>query len=278
MKFYINRINKYTFIKTIAFIKHYCMLWFVKLFNTTVRKQLKDYKSIPIIIISYNQLKYLEQLVNFLLDKKYTNIVILDNNSTYPPLLTYFKEIETKVVVYRSTKNEGHLSFWENEELYKKYTKGYYVITDADIVPNKECPEDFLQTFRQLLDKCYDRTKVGFSLKIDDIPSTNPNKDEIVAWESKYWNSEIISNVYKAPIDTTFALYRPYYKYKLKDFTKAWRTGFPVQAIHGGWYVNLKELTEEQLYYMKTANDSASWQTNEEGVLINKKHKPLYLK
>ena len=71
-------------------------------------------------------------------------------------------------------------------------------------------------------------------------------------------------------------MYRPGYNYQLKDFTKAWRTAAPIQAKHGGWYINPNALTEEQAYYMKTANASASWQINAQGELINTTHQPLY--
>lgn len=245
-------------------------------FNPTVRAQLKDPKSIPIIIISFNQLYYLKQLIDFLLDSGYTNIVVLDNASTYKPLLDYFNAIKDQVSIHKKKDNTGHLSFWKTDEVFKTYSKGYYAVTDADIVPLAECPDNFIEVFRKLLDEAYDRTKVGFSLKIDDIPDSNSNKPQIVNWERKFWTSEIKSNVYKAEIDTTFALYRPNYNYKLKHFTKGWRTDAPYQARHGGWYIDTNRLTEEQEYYMKTANDSASWQIDNEGNLVNKIHQKMY--
>jgi hypothetical protein len=191
-------------------------------------------------------------------------------------LLDYFETIKEEVTIHRLNENIGHLSFWKSEVIYNKYSKGYYVVTDADIVPVNVCPDNFLHKFRVFLDQAYDRTKVGFSLKLDDIPDTNPNKEKIVAWESKYWNSKLNDDVYKAEIDTTFALYRPNYQYKLKHFTKAWRTDYPFQARHGGWYLDIENLTDEQHYYLQSANASASWQIDEQGVIKNKTHKPLY--
>jgi len=269
-------IAKARYLKLKTLIWRHLQAWCNRHFNAEVRAQLKNPKTIPIIIISFNQLNYLKQLVEFLLKHGYSNLVILDNNSTYPPLLAYFKFIENLVQVIRLNENLGHLSFWKAEAVFKQYSKGYYVVTDADVVPLEGCPDDFMATFLRLLDKAYDRTKVGFSLKLDDIPESNPNKAHIEAWESKYWNTELLPNVYKAPIDTTFALYRPGYRYRLERFTYAWRTGAPLQARHGGWYIDVNALTEEQAYYMKTANSSASWQINEQGDLINTIHQPLY--
>lgn len=269
-------ITKTRILKLKKLIWHTLFTWYNHHFNSVVRNQLKNPKTIPIIILSFNQLYYLRQLVNFLLNNGYSQVVILDNASTYRPLLDYFEVIKEKVTLHRLKVNRGHLSFWYSPDVYHLYCKGYYVITDADIVPVLECPDDFMSTFIRLLDKAYDRTKVGFSLKLDDIPESNPNKSLIEEWESKYWKTELLPNVYKAPIDTTFALYRPGYRYRLERFTYAWRTGAPLQAIHGGWYIDVNALSEEQVYYMKTANSSASWQINEQGELVNITHKPLY--
>ena len=78
-----------------------------RLFNNEVREHNKDYKSIPIIIISYNQLFYLRKLINFLWDNEYFEIIIIDNNSTYKPLLEYFDNIEEKVKIYKLSKNSS---------------------------------------------------------------------------------------------------------------------------------------------------------------------------
>ena len=61
------------------------------IFNATVKAQNKDYKSIPIIIISFNQLEYLKKLITFLKERHFKNIVIIDNMSIYKPLLDYYK-------------------------------------------------------------------------------------------------------------------------------------------------------------------------------------------
>jgi len=238
-----------------------------KLFNKTVIEQNKNFKNVPIIIISFNQLSCLKNLVDFLLINEYKNIVIIDNNSTYKPLLQYFNAIENKVKVYRLKENYGYRVFWNQNELFAKYTKGYYVITDPDIIPVKECPDDFLHYFKQILDRNPQIDKVGFSLKIDNIPDSNPNKKKIISWEKKYWMNKEKNGNYVAEIDTTFALYRPG-----KPFVsyKGIRSKYPYLAIHEGWYINPKKLTLEQKYYFKTANESASWKMNSKGELVNK--------
>ncbi|WP_158838004.1 glycosyltransferase [Polaribacter sp. L3A8] len=230
---------------------------------------MKKPKSIPIIIINYNQLFYLKKLIKFLLKHEYDNIIIIDNKSNYTPLLQYYNAISNNVNVIKMDYNWGHRVFWEVKELYKEYGKGYYVITDADIVPSNECPDDFLKTFLDVLQNDKKLAKVGFSLKIDDLSDENPNKEKVILWESKFWKKQYKDIGFDADIDTTFALYRPFNEFKFRNFYKAVRLKKPYISSHGGWYLDPKNLTEEQAYYMKTANNSSSWKIDEHGKLTD---------
>jgi hypothetical protein len=250
----------------ILYIKHYIQIFYYNNFNKITKAQKKDFKQIPIIIISFNQYNYLKLLIDFLLKNNYSNIIIIDNNSSYLPLLNYFEEIKNMVTIHKLKVNEGHMVFWKNKEIFNTYSKGYYVITDSDIVPNKNCPSDFLLHFKTILEQHYNLSKVGFSLKIDDIPNSNTNKQKIIDWESKFWEVKDENQNYIAPIDTTFALYKPNsFHIANAKFYKAIRVKFPYEAIHGGWYVDTANLNEEQSYYYKTANSSSSWKPNERG-------------
>ena len=251
-------------------VKLFYQLHLRNLFNLYVISQNLNYKSIPIIIISFNQLYYLKQLIDFLIKHNYKNIVIIDNNSTYQPLLDYFKSIEATVTIHKLNENFGHLVFWKNKELYKKYSKGYYVITDPDIVPVEGCPEDFVLHFKKILDKNPQVTKVGFSLKVDNIPDSNPNKQKIIDWEQQFWRNKTREGDYNAPLDTTFALYRSNYEYLEQDFYRAIRTEVPYQVRHGGWYIDAKNLSDEQIYYFETCNESSAWRIDNMGNLKNK--------
>ena len=237
-------------------------------FNTTVKEQDKDFKSIPIIIINFNQLEYLKKLINFLQERDYNNIVIIDNVSTYKPLLEYYKTIGDNIEVIMNIANEGHRVFWKNKAFSKKYGKGYYVVTDSDIVPHANCPEDFLLHFKAILESDKSLTKVGFSLKIDDIPDTNLHKEKILKWEKRFWETQNGDGHYIAEIDTTFALYRPLNQFEYHYFYKSLRLKLPYIAKHGGWYIDHNNLNDEQEYYMKTASKSASWRVDKTGELV----------
>ena len=62
---------------------------------------LKDPQQVPIFINNYNRLTTLTQLIDALVSRGYTNITILDNQSTYPPLLDYYKTTPHKVHRYK---------------------------------------------------------------------------------------------------------------------------------------------------------------------------------
>jgi hypothetical protein len=238
-----------------------------------VKEQNKDFKKIPILIINFNQLEYLGKLIDFLLKNDYKNIVVIDNNSNYSPLLDYYESINKFVTVVKMETNQGHRVFWKNKVLFEKYGKGYYAITDSDIEPDKNCPDDFLQYFKKILDENKWAIKVGFSLKIDDIPDTNQHKGKIINWEKQFWEKVDEKGNYISVIDTTFALYRPINQFKLNFFYEAIRTQSPYIAKHGGWYVDSQNLTNEQDFYRRTANESSSWNVDDKGKILEKMYK-----
>lgn len=231
-------------------------------FNPLAKSHLKDFRNIPIIIINFNQLFYLKKLVDFLLCRNFKNIIIIDNKSTYPPLLNYYEEVKKVVTIEYMDDNYGHSVFFKNSYLQKKYGKGFYVVSDADILPNENLSENFLEVMlRHLIANWKSITKVGFALKIDDIPSGNKYREKVLRWESRFWEKEIGKEIYEAPLDTTFAVYKPGYplKYNQISYLDSHRFGGDFTASHGGWYIDHNNMTEEQFYYVNTASTSSSW-------------------
>lgn len=241
--------------------------------NLLIENQIKHPNTIPIIIINFNQLYYLKKLITFLKERNTQNIVIIDNKSTYLPLLHYYDQIKNDgdIEIIIQNKNLGHLAFWKNRTLFNQYAQGFFVITDADIVPNNQLQENYLKPMLDLLFKYNHKTKIGFALDIENLPDHYSQKEKVINWERKFWDKEIETNVYDADIDTTFALYWPktdrLTKYVYESFFNGIRLGGDYTAQHGGWYLNHKELTDEEAYYLKTANNSNSWKIDHKGVL-----------
>lgn len=240
------------------------------LFNSAVREQIKNPLNIPIIIISFNQLHYLEQLIDRLFKVGHSNLVVIDNASTYKPLLDYLELLTEKGVhVEYSNSNNGHLGLWSNRSLCDRYTKGFYIVTDPDIVPLNTCPDNFVNECLKILLRNKSYTKVGLSLSLEHIASDFKFKKNVLKWEYRFWSNPI-KDGYIASIDTTFALYRPNYQYNKLNFFKAIRLKEPFTAKHGGWLVDYKHLTPEQIHYISLANESSSW-ISKDGNSLTKK-------
>lgn len=252
---------------------YYLYYLYVCAFNSLVKKQIKDPLSIPIIIINYNQLHDLKKLLSFLFQRNFKNIIIIDNQSDYPPLLSYYQEIGNQVTVEIMDKNYGHMVFFENAKLQKKYGKGYYIVTDADIIPNPNLPKDFMQKLIQILHK-YSKgiTKAGFALDIETIPDHYPMKEKVISWEKQFWEIQVEKDLYKANLDTTFALYKPTYPARFNNlkFLSAVRVAGRFTALHGGWYINPKDFSEENIHYIKSVGQSSTWKLDEKGHHDNK--------
>ena len=182
------------------------------------------------------------------------NIYIIDNASTYLPLLKFYKK--TRYAVFKLNQNVGHLALWKTH-IFKWFENTYYVYTDPDILPIENCPLNSVEYFKRILDKYPKNDKVGFGLKIDDLPDYYSLKNKVIDWESQYWKNEIEKNLYIAKIDTTFALYRPNTKGDWQ--LSALRTGGKYIARHLSWYIDYKKLSLEDEFYMKTANNASSW-------------------
>lgn len=220
-----------------------------------------DPYEIPIIINNRNRLLFLKQQIAALESRGYTNICIIDNNSTYPPLLEYYEK-ECLYKIYRLNRNFGHLALWRSG-LIKRFRKQYFVYTDPDIVPIEECPADFMVKFLDIMEQYPLLEKVGFALEIDNLPNSFNKKNQVVNWEKQFWENKIegIPILYKAAIDTTFALYKPYYFLGGNLSSPHIRVGFPYMARHMPWYADSLHLMEEDIYYVEHCETLTHWTT-----------------
>ena len=185
------------------------------------------------------------------------NIYIIDNNSSYQPLLDYYGK--TTHTVIRLNANIGYKSIWDTP--IHLWFKGLpYVYTDPDILPIEECPLDAVHFFQTILARYPSFSKVGFGLKIDDIPDFYPRKKEVIHWESKFWEKQFAQDLYHADIDTTFALYRP--NTRNQQWGKTLRTAGKYMARHLPWYEHPDFISEEEIHYQKSTIGSSWYQAN----------------
>ena len=217
----------------------------------------KDFKNIPIFINNYNRLSTLKKLINDLEIRGYYNIKILDNVSTYPPLLEFYEKTPHKV--YRLKKNYGAKALWKSGLWYRIINR-YFVYTDSDLSLIEDCPDDFMEVFYKKLVVYPKAHKIGFSLKIDDLPDHYRLKNNVIEWERRYFLEELEPNLFVAPIDTTFALYRPFSRRGKRDGSDLMlRTGAPYQLRHLPWYEDSNNPSEEEKFYLKSIHIGTHW-------------------
>lgn len=175
-------------------------------------------------------------------------IIILDNDSTYPPLLSWYKETMTnpkyRSVSIRFGKNEGHLAFW-NLGMHNEFYGKCFVYTDSDIELNENFPRDWKEIMFQYW--CKYQKKVALALNIDDLPDHYRYKNQVIRNEGRWWLDEIEDNVFNADTDTTFffmeaRMDNPYESVRLSRHD--------LIARHAPWYHDLNNLDEEEKYYL----------------------------
>ncbi len=226
-------------------------------------------RTIPVIINSFNQLFYLENLIEKFLQEKFSNIIIIDNGSTYEPLNTYLKNISItrkEILVLYYNQNNGPRHF-HNSGLYKMLGNIPHLYTDPDL-DFEELAPDFLT---KLIDfsKKYKKAKVGCALEIPTQELINNNLHyrhidgniyTINEVEEKYWIDPVEEDVFKAPVDTTLHLFNPEFIHLNTSFIDAIRVardGFILR--HRPWYKSDQTPEPEQSYYRNLSENFNSW-------------------
>lgn len=234
--------------------------------HTRIHKIEPDYSKLPkdrmpILINNFNRLDLLKKQIDWLMNlEDKVSIIIVDNLSTYPPLLDFYKQLDHPFiqVVYL------YFNSWRKgaEYLGKKKLSGFdkFVITDSDLLPYSSTPNNLIAHLSQLLDRYPNYNHIGTSLEINDLPDHNPLKSTIFNYESTFWPPMakcLNHEVYVAKIDTTFAMYRHSSTILLTE--PALRTLRPYTLKHIDWYLDPKQYTSEFKYYLKSCKSFATW-------------------
>lgn len=215
-----------------------------------------DAKKIPVVINNFNRLTTLKRLIDSLTTRGIDNIVILDNMSSYKPLLEWYDNCGHKVIHLGA--NLGFKAIWKSP-LTKSLRNGWYIYTDSDVELPESCPADIVDRMLHVMtvEKPY-ALKTGPSLIIDDLPDCFANKEDVIAHERKFWTTRD-GDLYRAPIDTTFALYRPKSGLNRSRAAEAYRLAPPYSLRHLPWYDDSSNPSEEELFYRSACTRPTMW-------------------
>ena len=225
-------------------------------------------KNIPIVILNRDRLYPLIDQVTVLKRKGYNNITIIDNQSTYPPLLEWYKNCNLDIFYNNITENSCHafrdLVLMKHPK-FIEITSDWFVFNDSDIIPAKGVPDDFIEHLIAYAIK-HNKTKVGMSIEINDIDLNYPLNAWVHSYESTYWTNAIVDGdveLYPHPIDTTFAVHAPHVIPTWSNDTL--RVGYPYVVKHAPFYYDPNNLPEDEKYYLAHMNkQSSNWSSKVE--------------
>ena len=235
---------------------------------------------IPIFVIVRDRITVLKQSM----ESWYKNIdhsieiILLDQESTYPPMLDFLKEKQKEGIRVEYLKNTApipHKTFPAiASPIYKiceEMKVDNYVLSDPDIILD-DVDGDILDFYLYFMKMKPGFKAIGPMLRIDDIPDYYPFKNEVLTRHSPFWqatgefalirpkehmrykNKTVSYQI--SPIDTTFSLRNT------KDnngtgigwTASAVRTREPYIGRHLDWYIDPDNLSDDQKYYIDTSN------------------------
>lgn len=216
-------------------------------------------KNIPVIIVGYNQYTYIKNMVSQL--EKYTkDIIIIDNNSTYKPLLDYY-ENDFHYTLLKQKTNFGHTVY--THQFIQNLVGDFYILTDPDLEFNSNLPKNFIQALSDI-SFYFNAHKVGFALLIDSPQIRDDiqfHGHSVKEWESQFWKHKISYpanaslELYDAPIDTTFCLIN-----RKAQTGKNIRIAGDFTCLHLPWFKDFKRKLQAGEYEAyKQNNVSTSW-------------------
>lgn len=212
----------------------------------------------PVFIVNRNILSWLRDLIAWLEAAGQNEIYIVDNDSTYPPLLEFYKQ--TKHTVLPTGGNLGTKAPWVCGHIGKYAQDRYYAVTDMDVIPHEDCPLDALDFFYDTLRSHSNLNRVGFSLLIDDLPEYYDFRKVVQHEHRGYWmDSRRWSKdrrFFDVPIDMILGINRPNNPKMSRGCLRADR---PYVARHMSWYINSADPGEEVLYYREHGQAAKSY-------------------
>lgn len=220
---------------------------------------------IPIIIICFNNYKYIDNTIKQLrkINEDYiTSIIIMDNCSICEKTIEYLKNSSCKVIYNNENKGPWVNSFI-NSDVYNQMPDEF-ILTDADLQLNPNLPKNFVEILSELSNK-YKSSKIGFALDISDFDKMlqapyilfREITYTIYEWENQFWQNKVANDtydLYKADIDTTFCLHNKKYTENIFPL----RIAGDFLAKHIPWYVDNPILNAQEIDTLYSYDSSVS--------------------
>lgn len=201
----------------------------------------------PVIVIVRDRLTCLQACLASL-EPYGLDIHLVDHGSTWDPMVEW---LHTSPYPVHWRGDLPPRALWDWNGLSAIVGNRRYIVTDPDVV--LDCPHDWLRLLAANLSP--DVVKVGLGLRLDDLPDTSL-ATKVRAWEAPFWHSSAGPGVWRAPVDTTLALYQPLTVEPRFRLHPAIRLDAPYLLRHLPWYA--VEDTAEEAHYRERIQPGAS--------------------
>jgi hypothetical protein len=214
---------------------------------------------IPVIIINRDLVTWPSKMVEAIKTfDSVGDIIIVDNQSTYEPLLKWYKTNPCDIVY---SKFNGQSSPWDMN-IPEKMGYSYYVVSDPDL-DLSETPKDCLVHLKNKLESHTEYDRIGLSLSNYDVSDRSPYHSHLKTWYNNYWKPESINDglLTQQLFDTTFGIYHIDRHFSGKSCC----ADKPYSAKHIPWEItheelyDLKNINPEFFYYLQHATPSTSY-------------------
>jgi hypothetical protein len=214
---------------------------------------------LPIFVPCFNNPTYVSGMISQLRALGFLRIVLLDGGSEYPPMHDLLVKLTNEITIVSLSGNPGPHHIFLDEASFALLPR-YFCVTDPDLALNPMMPRDFLGDLAALAA----RQKVGKAGLALDISDREAMRDELFLvggrackiweWEEPHWvdNLQPLRSggdpVYRANIDTTFALYDKVF-FNPANHLEAIRVAGRFTCRHLPWYSKNDLPYEEENFY-----------------------------
>lgn len=220
---------------------------------------------VPVYIPTFNNPTYTNHMVRQLQDWGCRTIVLMDNASTLPEMLDLLDAVKKDVRVISLPENRGPQDVVLSDSNYP-LLPDVFCVTDPDLAFNAEMPADFLYELLMLTHK-HQVGKAGLALDLSDRHLMRKETFTIAGghyriweWEAQFWTQPVGaiddgSAVFRANVDTTFALYNKQF-FRRETFYDAVRLSGRYTCRHLPWYRDTRLPASEETFYRTTQRHS----------------------
>jgi hypothetical protein len=217
--------------------------------------------AVPVLVPCFNNKTYAARMLRQLRALGFSDITFVDNASSEPAMRGWLEEVAREAKVERLAENLGpRASIFTPARLAALPRR--FCVTDPDLDFNAALPPDFLARLAEIASR-HRTGKAGFALDLSrrarfhgEIFDHDGIKARIWDWEAGYWACPLGETpegdrYFRAPIDTTFALYDQAY-FRPAKFARAIRVAGRFTAAHLPWNRESIVPPEEDEAYRRT--------------------------